>query len=69
MLFPIVPFLSAVGMAVSACTMAWYHGLKKEEKQEADRAAAELAKGVYDKCAGQSPPGLKGESSERRLIE
>jgi hypothetical protein len=68
LLLPIIPFLSAVGMVVSACSAAWYHGLKNEQKEQADRTAAELAKKLYGKCVGDAAPG-ELKNAEQRLLQ
>lgn len=53
LLLPIVPFLSAVGMAVSACTAVWYRSLTKDEKERANQEAATFAKQIYKNCFGK----------------
>lgn len=65
LLLPIVPFLSAVGMAVSACTMAWYWSLTKDQKERANRATASLAQQINGNCRRSGRPSDGNEDSKQ----
>jgi hypothetical protein len=49
MSFPLVGVLSALCAALGIYGLVWYHGLTKEEQQEADRLAAQYAWQLYNK--------------------
>jgi hypothetical protein len=47
--FPIVPLLALVAILGGGVTLVWYDELSKEQKEEADRIAADYAKQLYGK--------------------
>jgi len=53
MAFPLIGILGALVTAVGGYTLYWYHGLSREEQQEADRLAAQYAKSIYRKSLDQ----------------
>jgi hypothetical protein len=49
MFFPIIPLLALAAILGGSVTLAWYDELSKEQKEEADRIAANYAKELYGK--------------------
>ena len=51
-MFPIVPFLSVVGAAVSGTAWMWYQALDAQKKLLADKSAFDFIKAGVEKAAG-----------------
>jgi len=49
MFFPIIPLLALAAILGGGVTLAWYDKLSKEQKEEADRIAANYAQELYGK--------------------
>jgi hypothetical protein len=49
MFFPIIPLLALAAILGGGFTLVWYDELSKEQKEEADRIAADYAKQLYGK--------------------
>ena len=49
MFFPIIPLLALAAILGGGVTLVWYDELTKEQKEEADRIAANYAKELYGK--------------------
>jgi hypothetical protein len=53
MKLPLIGALSAIAAALGLYGMYWYENLTKDEKEEADRLAAEYARRLYSKGINQ----------------
>lgn len=49
MFFPIIPLLALAAILGGGFTLVWYDELSKEQKEEADRIAAQYARQLYGK--------------------
>jgi hypothetical protein len=49
MFFPIIPLLALAAILGGGFTLVWYDELSKEQKEEADRIAAQYAQQLYGK--------------------
>lgn len=49
MFFPIIPLLALAAILGGSVTLVWYDKLSQEQKEEADRLAANYAKELYGK--------------------
>ena len=52
-MFPWVPVISAIAAAWGLFGLCWYDQLSEQEKERADRLAADYAKQIYDKTIKQ----------------
>jgi hypothetical protein len=51
--FPIIPLLALAAILGGGVTLVWYDELTKEQKEEADRIAANYARQLYGKTVKQ----------------
>ncbi len=52
-MFPLVPLFALIAIFGGGATLLWYEQLSKEQKQEADRLAAQYAKQIYSKAVNE----------------
>jgi len=48
-MFPLIPLFAVFAIVGGGVTLVWYEQLSEAERQEADRIAADYARGVFDK--------------------
>jgi hypothetical protein len=52
-MLPIFPLIMLAQMGIGAAGLYWYKNLPSDEKEEADRAAAECARQLFGKALNQ----------------